>query len=414
MTLLKDYHHFDGLAWATGYPTNVLAYQGVKAPHTGQPYTEAMLMGINGGLCMGYFSFEYEGHAPHTHILTRYIFDETPGALFERLGIPMNAQATLDPEKAIANVLNALAKGLPVVAWVDMASLAYNFGMGTNFTRLDDRTAGEEQAEMWLIMPVVVYGYDRAAGVVHLADRARVGLQVSAEQFAQARTRLAKVKNRIMTLGAPNPDKLPAAILAGIQACIDIFSGKSPQPSNFGFEGYKRWATLLRETKNKKAWAKEYAPGPRMYNGLVTAYESMELWYTGGRGARHLYADFLDEAAVVLNNAALREVGTQFREAAACWEALSAALLPEGIAPFRQARDLMTRNYHLFVSQGAASLEERKRIVSQLRGLRAQMKADFPLSEAQAATMRSELAERVMAIHDVEVVALDMLRHATA
>ncbi|MBE2271691.1 MAG: hypothetical protein IAE80_25885 [Anaerolinea sp.] len=79
MAELANYHHFDGLAWATGYLTNALAYQGVTAPHTGKPYTEALLMGINGGLCAGYFSFEYTGELPHLHFLTRYLFDEEPG-----------------------------------------------------------------------------------------------------------------------------------------------------------------------------------------------------------------------------------------------------------------------------------------------------------------------------------------------
>jgi len=45
------------------------AYRGMKAPHTGQPYTEAMLMGISGGIVMGYYSFAYEGSDPQARIL---------------------------------------------------------------------------------------------------------------------------------------------------------------------------------------------------------------------------------------------------------------------------------------------------------------------------------------------------------
>jgi hypothetical protein len=407
MTTLKHYQHFDGLPWATGYAVNALAYQGVSAPHTGQPYTEAMLMGINGGLSAGYFVFEYTGYDPHLHFLTRYIFNDEPGAYFERLGIPTTARNTTDPEKAVANVVAALAKGQPAIVWLDMASLDYNYGMSNTFTAADNH-------DIWMINPVLVYGYDQAAGRVRIADRARVGLDVSAESFARARARIAKTKHRMMTIDAPNPDRLPAAIKAGIQACLDIFSGKSPSPVNFGFEGYKKWARLLTESKGKNAWAKQFAPGVRMYSGLTTAYQTIELFFTGGRGARHLYADFLDEAAIVLGKAALREVAETFRAAAGCWDALLATLLPEKVAPLRDARELMTRNYDLFLAQGGASLPERRQIIARLEALKERMKTDFPLGETEAATMRAEIAERVMAIHDAELVALEMLRAATA
>ncbi|MBK9748103.1 MAG: BtrH N-terminal domain-containing protein [Chloroflexi bacterium] len=193
MAELANYHHFDGLPWATGYLVNALGYQGVTAPHTGQPYSEALLMGINGGLCAGYFSFEYTGELPHLHFLTRYLFDEEPGKVFERLAIPMRVQQTTDSTKAAANVINALAQGKPAIVWGDVLSLPYNsFAPGAGY---------------WLIMPVLVYGYD-SVGEVKIADRARVGLTASAADLSVARAKIGKVKNRMMTIGAPNPDKL--------------------------------------------------------------------------------------------------------------------------------------------------------------------------------------------------------------
>ena len=410
MTVLKDYHHFDGLAWATGYPTNVLAYQGALAPHTKQPYSESLLMGINGGLCAGYFSFEYEGYEPHLHFLTRYPFDEQPGALFERLGIAMTGRNTTDPEKAVANVLNALAKGQPAIVWVDMASLPYNYGMTSTFTNPDD-------SNIWMVMPLVVYGYDMQAQTVYLADRAQVGLQVSTADFAKARARVAKTKHRMMTIGAPNPDKLQAAIRAGIQACIEVFTGKPPVggPShvgNFGLAAYQKWAHLLRDTKQKKSWAKEFAPGSKMYAGLTTAFQTIAVFSTGGHGARGIYAEFLTEAATILDLPALREVAALFDTAAQRWADLEQALLPDQIAPFKEARELMRRNSHLFRSQGLASLDERKANIARLQDIKLHMRTEFPLTEPQAAVMRENIAEKVMAIHDVEDTAIKALQAA--
>lgn len=67
MPTLKNYQQFYGLHWETGFLTNIFAYQGITAPHTGKPISEALLMGVNGGLCAGYFAFDYEGYDPHLH-----------------------------------------------------------------------------------------------------------------------------------------------------------------------------------------------------------------------------------------------------------------------------------------------------------------------------------------------------------
>lgn len=49
MVILKNYQEFAGRHWETGTIRNALAYQGVKAPHTGKSVSEALLMGITGG-----------------------------------------------------------------------------------------------------------------------------------------------------------------------------------------------------------------------------------------------------------------------------------------------------------------------------------------------------------------------------
>ncbi|MBN8633759.1 MAG: DUF4872 domain-containing protein [Anaerolineae bacterium] len=400
MAELANYHHFDGLPWATGYLVNALGYQGVTAPHTGQPYSEALLMGINGGLCAGYFSFEYTGELPHLHFLTRYLFDEEPGKVFERLAIPMRVQQTTDSTKAAANVINALAQGKPAIIWGDVLSLPYNsFAPGAGY---------------WLIMPVLVYGYD-PVGEVKIADRARVGLTASAADLSVARAKIGKVKNRMMTIGAPNPDKLTDAVRSGIQACIDIMLHEPPvgHKSSFGLDAYQKWAKLL-ESKTKDSWAVRFAPGARMYAGLTSSYRYIQVWFTGGRGARQIYADFLDEAAIILENPALHAVGQHFRAAAVAWDGLTAALLPDAVPLFRETRELTDRSYHLFLDQGNASVDERRALHQRLKVLETTAAKDFPLSATEAVAMRQNLREHVLHVHDVEKIALSALMEAMA
>jgi len=402
MQRLTDYHQFDGRHFTSGYPRNVLAYQGALAPHTGQPYSEALIMGINGGICAGYFSFEYEGHDPHLHFLTYYPFMDEPGAVFERLAIARNTQQTTNPQKAVANVWNALAEGKPAVVWADIATLGY-----TELIQGDP--------DVYMVMPVVVYGYDSEG--VHLADRARVPLVVPAETFEIARARIKKYRFRMMTLGTPDASRLPAAVEAGIRSCISIFTedppvgGKQARP-NFGFNAYTRWADLLVNNKDSVGWPKRFAPGRRMVNGLMSAYKYVELYFTGGHGARGVYADFLDEAAVILNRPALREAADQFRACATRWDELTMALLPDSVAPLKQVRALMRQDYDLFLNEGIGSLAKRQQIQRDLAALKADLGTNFPLSDAEAKIMREGLRDRVMAIHDAEQIAIEMLQTA--
>lgn len=400
MALLNDYHQFTGLHWSTGYLTNLLDYQGAVAPHTGKPYTEAMLMGINGGLCAGYFAFDYQGFDPHIHFLTRYLFDETPGAVFERLGIAMHKQQSTNPDKATANLIGALAKGTPAAVWLDVMS-AYD-------------ECNPPMPGFWLVMPVVVYGCDLKSDRVHIADRARVPLTTSVAQFTAARGRIKKHRYQMMTIGAPNPDKLPDAIRAGIRACIDIFVNEPPvgSKSSFGLDAYQKWAKLLTDTKGKQSWAVMFEPGRKMYCGLTTAYRYIELWYTGGRGSRHIYADFLDEAAKVLNSATLNEAAVQFRQCANRWDAFTAALLPDHIEPFRESRELMRQDYDLFLSQGISALPQRQQIQSRLEAIKGDMENNFPLTATESAAMRKSLRDLILEIHDAEKIAIDLLCQA--
>ena len=60
MPTLENFTQFEGRYWDTASIRNALDYHGVKAPHTAEPYTEAMLLGISGGITFGYFTFHLQ------------------------------------------------------------------------------------------------------------------------------------------------------------------------------------------------------------------------------------------------------------------------------------------------------------------------------------------------------------------
>lgn len=403
MTILKNYHQFDGRHRDTGPIRNVLAYQGMPAPHTGQPLSEALLLGISGGITVGYFIFEYKGYLPHVALLTRNTFDPLE-SIFERLVIPRDVLQTSKPEIGHKNLIEALESGHPALVWVDIFSLPHKL-----LGRAD---------QMWAMLPVVVYGIE--GETVYLADGSNQPITVPLDVFTAARGRVKDDKYRVMLLEPPDMDKLPAAVQKGIWQCISLFTDAPPKGArdNFGFAALQHWADMLVNTRNKRSWERTFPPGSPLYNALVGdiaqpgVYDWIVLWGGADGAERGLYADFLDEAAAILNKPALKSVGEQFRTSAAAWNALAMALLPDDIAPLKEARELRLRKHNLYIEDAMASLEERRAINQRLIELKEAAATDFPLNAAQTAAFRENLREHVLRILDLEREAITNLQSA--
>lgn len=403
MTILDNYRRFDGRHWETGSVANFLAYRGALAPHTGRPYSEALLMGVSGGAVMGYFSFAYEGYDPMARILTRNTFDPWD-TMLSRLGVAQNVHQTAKPDTAVRNLKEALAEGTPAIVWADVWGLPYN--------------ALTFDGGMWAMFPMVVYGYDEAADRVSIADRARVGLWTTTAELAAARSRAKNNKHRLITLEAPDSDKLPAAVSAGIWDCIRLYTEAPPKGSknNFGLAALRWWAELLIKPKARLSWEREFPAGTKMLAGLTSAFTDIALFgkEPGNYADRVLYADFLDEAAAVLNRSGLTAAAAGFRDSADGWGELARRLLPDEIEPLRETRELMLRRHAAFLERGNDAREEMVQIDERLDAIRAAVAADFPLSPAEVEAHRGRVAEQVMAIHDMEAAAVDMMKAAMA
>lgn len=132
--------------------------------------SKTALLGIAGGITAGYFPFEYEGSDPYLHFLTYHLYNGEPTVLYDRLSIQKIIKQTDSPEKGFKNLVETLESGKPAVVWADMFSLAYN-----NLP---------QDKVLWGVMPLIVYGWDEAG--VHIADRARVPLTATTDEFARA------------------------------------------------------------------------------------------------------------------------------------------------------------------------------------------------------------------------------------
>jgi hypothetical protein len=401
MPILDDYEHFHGRHPETGSVHNILSYQGVIAPHTGEPYSEALLLGVSGGIAFGYFTFAYEGYDPILSLLTRNTFDPLQ-ILLERLGIRQDVHHTHHASAGEANLLEALSNGRAALVWADVFSLPY-YGLS-------------REEKNWDMQPVVVYGYQD--GMAYLSGPSKQPLIVPAEVLMNARARVKKDKFRVMTLDAPDERKLPAAAQQGIRQCLQLYTEKPPKGArdNFGFAAFDKWAAMLVNTRNPQGWARLFPPGPALLAALAGnaylpgAYGWIVEWGTRPNADRDTYADFLDEAAKLLDKPELAPAAAAFRESAARWGDLTNALLPEELPLLSEARRLKDRRRQLLLESGMGAVEEIREINHALAELRHLTLGDFPLTDQAALEFLSHLREYVMEISRAEQQAVEVLR----
>ena len=399
MPVLTDYNQFNGLHWETGTVRNYYDYCGVKAPHTGEPYSEALLMGISGGSVMGYFVFAYQDIDPHARILTRNTFDPME-TMLQRLGAVEDVRQTASADRAVSNLVDTLENGTPAITWVDAFSLSYD--------------PQPYEFEFPHMLPVVVFGYDEKSDRVSIADRARVPLVATTTQLAASRAKVKKFRHRIMTLGMPDSDMIPKAVQSGIRSSVQLYTEKPPKGArhNFGFAAYQRWADALRKPKMRGSWDKEFPRGRKMYAGLESVFSDTHTYGKEGFAERDVFATFLDEAAQILDQPVLREAAEHFRASALAWRDLGELLLPDSVPVWAEARNLMLENQRIFLEQGGAALETGRANAERLIGIRRQMEDGFPLSDEEVVTFREEIAEQVLKISAIEEPGVEAMKEA--
>ena len=404
MAMLSDYNEFAGRHWETGTIRNALAYQGVKAPHTGQPLSEALLLGVSGGIAVGYFTFEYEGYRPHLILLTRNTFAPMD-TLFDRLAIPRDVRHTTNSDKAEDNLRDVLDSGQPAIVWADTFTLPHNH------LPYDERN--------WAMRPVLVYGY--ADGNAYLADRANCPIVVPADVLHQARSRIRKDKYRVMALDGPDLSRLPAAVSKGIWQCISLYTDAPPKGKrdNFGLAALQRWVKLLTNTRNKYSWARYFPPGERLWMALAGDLTQPGAfgWImheAGNSAERGMYADFLEEAAVILQKPGLNEASDRFRQSEAAWRNLADNLLPASVPLFKETAELLTRQHTLFIEQGANAMDAIQKVNTRLTALQNEAATHFPMTDEKVVALREALAQQVQAILDIERAAVECLQSVMA
>ncbi|MCI0399451.1 MAG: BtrH N-terminal domain-containing protein [Chloroflexi bacterium] len=395
--MITTYRQFGGRHPETAAIKNILAAKGVVAPHTGRPFSEAMLLGIGGGLGIGYILWEFKAHETAILVLAfgykwNYPVEYMTG-LARRAGMKAVVKETGGMKAAGAQLREALQAGQPATAWVDPANLPY-----FHLPALYDGCLGHV---------VTVAGLED--GCATLDDRSQRPLTVEAEALAAARARIASYKNRLLLLEPGEPFDLETAIWNGIGDCLEYLGGSS---TTFALPVILKWARLLTDTRNQKGWPVVFKNRVGLYTTLKSIFEGIELGQTGGGGLRDLYASFLVEAGDVANRPELRQAANQYRGVAGRWSALAQATLPDEVPVFRETKELLTRRYELLIEQGRDAFDGIAAISGRINELDAALKRDFPLDDKGVQQLFAGLQEHLVAIHQAEKEALAALSEA--
>jgi hypothetical protein len=389
------------LAWH--FPGNVpgatalrvlLARAGVRAPHTQEPFSEAMAFGIAGGIGMGVAAFHYAKEDFSSFFIAgRHQWQDDLGYLQQALGrfrLEAHVKESGGAKAADKALREALEQG-PCVAWVDMAHLPHR-ALPTEFSGSGYHV-------------VIVYKIEGDSAL--LGDLTDDPTPIKLADLERARARIKKQRNRLLSVkpGKASAD-LPTLVKEGLRACHAGLTSKPKKgfPSMFSLDGLRRWAERLHGSQDKDSWDAVFRPGPNLWRGLTSIHLFSECYGTGGGLCRPLFAEFLTEAGEALGNNSMRALAERYATLGQQWTALAEAALPEDVPLLAEARKCHDRNAELFATGG--SVEEKRRVWTRLNELAAQAREEFPLSEAQSAQLRAHLKSRVEKLHAEETAAL--------
>jgi hypothetical protein len=389
---LESYKEIGGVHPESASVKNILSFHGIKAPHTNNSFTEAMLFGIAGGLGATYILWEMQKHGYPSLVLGfRYKLNYSVQyleQLMKRMGGSSKIFETTGQKKAMAQLTSVLESNNPAIAWMDLGGKPYYM-------------------HFMLLGVAVVFGLNKTHAL--LDKRAQKPFEITLDHLISARAKVPSFKNRVMVLKPGNGFDLEAAIRDGIDDCISYLGAKS---TSFALPSIRKWARLMTDEKSKKGWPTVFKNGRGLYGSLRTVYEAIEQTGSGGGALRGMYANFLDEASGVINNSALKEIAKSYREIQAMWTQLAQISLPNEIDIFEETKNLLDKREKIILKKGSDSLKEIGSLNDRLHAIKGQLNDDFPLNSTNTMHLYAEIQTQIFKIEKEEKNTLQNLEDA--
>ncbi|MFI5492946.1 BtrH N-terminal domain-containing protein [Actinoplanes sp. NPDC051859] len=380
-------HTDNGWALRGGRHPETAAVSHVLADH-GVELSEAMVLGIGGGLGAGYILWEFAAHDT-THLTLGFrrrwnYLDWTDQAL-DRLGARYRVHTTSGAKGAAAALHDALAAGERAIVVPDWYLVGY----------------WQLPAHLEAHGGHAVVAYAATDAGVRIDDRNTRPLTVAADVLHRARARVVSYRNKLVVVEAATaPEQLADLVRAGVRECAEHLGGTS---TSFALPAWQKWAKMLTDRRNAKGWPTVFADGRGLTTALFTVWEEVEPVGMSGGHLRDMYADFLDEAVPLLGERAA-QAAEAFRAAGRCWHAFAEAALPADVPEYARLRALAAA-----VAEGVALGDDgaagRAEAATELWQHRSELDRKPPVAPDLGI-----LADRLRAVHAAETEAVQVLR----
>lgn len=383
MVVLEDFTYFGGKHCQTTALRNILQYKGFDL-------SEEMLLGLGGGIGFIYWYMK-KMPAPFVGGRSGGKNEEFLTNMLERMGGSGSLFQTSSVTKGHDQLMGMLHSGEPVYTYVDMAYLPYlalpgdaHFGAHT----------------------VVVYGVDEEDDIVYVSDRGQGPVRVTVEELKNARSSKFPPfppQNKILVIEYPQQLKdLKDGITDALKECC--YAMLNPPISNFGLKGMKKWAKIVMK------WPQQFT-GLNLYGCLMNVYIYIEIGGSGGSAFRPMYAAFLREASVILDNPGLLEVAEMYEESGRIWSLIAEAALPDSWPVLKRSRELMFEKNNVFEEQAPGVLQHMLRINAELDDVMREAAAE--LQQKDVKPLLQDMQQKILELYDVESTAIHRLEEAT-
>jgi hypothetical protein len=387
---LEGFDRFGGTHWESAALAHALAWEGVTAPRSRRPLSEAMCFGIAGGIAAGYaLAPAGRGAGGAVSVIGRHRALSTGPEFIEgalrRLGARPTVRETGGPRAAEVHLERALGSGHPAFVWC-----------------APPRMFGATWAGTFGGYVLLVHGIDRTRRLALISDRARGPLAMPLAELARLRGRVRAHRRRLLTFTAParlGRAALRRAIVRGIRAGAgDMLR---PRLRTRNLPGLAEWSRLIANPASRGGWPRLFRGG-RLFLALRDVYDAVETAGTGGGLYRPLYAEFLKEAARETGKSKLLALARTYVTLGQRWTELARTALPDHVAALRQARALLVRRARLIERGGAALPARMDETMAALGRVERRTRRSFPLDHVETMALLTEMSERIDELHAAE------------
>ncbi len=378
----------------------ILKFKQVRNPYDDAPYSEALLLGIGGGLDAGYILFKFP-HLPNPMIVLgfRYQWNQTRAfltTLTDRLNLSVRFEKFESEKNAQEALQKTLSKNKLAIVWVDKAELPYH--------QLPPSLKG------YINHVVAVYARDGRLWRLYLDDLSSQPIEIREKTFTTARANLSQ-NNYLMMVYENDRDlnvqELRGVITQGIRDCAAQLTNPI---KTIGISNLETWSNKLTDRHDRMGWPQVFQNQEGLFSVLRTVYESIKLNGTGGFGLRKTYANFLHEAAGILSNPAFNAVAGQYLQLSNHWSILADNALPSKIPDFDRVKSLLNKRYAAYREH---DLRTYKKAVHNLNALEAKIIGNFPLNDHETQQLFDKLSNQIKLISELEMSAAYRLRDIT-